>query len=178
MSRIVLSMLAEDRPGIVEELSEVALENGANWLESRMAQLAGQFSGLVLMEVSDDRQTDLLDALHHWAADDVQILIKQGTSRDLESPGAGVTISLDGADHPGLVHQLSELLASHDVNIVELETDQHAAAMSGQPIFTAQIQAVLPTELSVQALGDALGNLAEELMVEIRMQHRDISVTA
>ena len=42
-----------DRPGIVSKLSAQAQRFGANWSGSRMASLAGQFAGIVHLEVPD-----------------------------------------------------------------------------------------------------------------------------
>jgi glycine cleavage system regulatory protein len=43
---LIITFIAEDRPGVVEQLSEVVEANGGNWLESRMAHLAETFAGV------------------------------------------------------------------------------------------------------------------------------------
>ena len=48
---LVLTVLGNDRPGIVEQLSDCVLEAGANWEESRMAHLSGKFAGLLRVSV-------------------------------------------------------------------------------------------------------------------------------
>ncbi len=56
---LVITVLATDRPGIVHTLSETLRAHNANWIDSRMANLADKFAGLVQVSVP----TDQLDAL-------------------------------------------------------------------------------------------------------------------
>ena len=49
---LVVTVIGNDRPGIVERLSEVVLTAGANWEESRMARLAGKFAGILRISVA------------------------------------------------------------------------------------------------------------------------------
>ncbi len=48
MADLVLTLIGPDRPGLVEAVAEPIAAHGGNWLESRMAHLAGQFAGIVL----------------------------------------------------------------------------------------------------------------------------------
>ena len=44
-SYLVMTVLGNDRPGLVRSLADTVASHGGNWLESRMARLAGQFPG-------------------------------------------------------------------------------------------------------------------------------------
>ncbi|HAW24640.1 MAG TPA: glycine cleavage system protein R, partial [Pseudomonas sp.] len=44
MDHLVLTVIAEDQPGLVECLAKCIAEHGGNWLESRMSRMAGQFA--------------------------------------------------------------------------------------------------------------------------------------
>ena len=48
---LVVTAIGADRPGLVRQLSERAQGFGANWAGSRMANIAGQFAGMVHFEV-------------------------------------------------------------------------------------------------------------------------------
>ena len=50
MDHLVLTVFAPDKPGQVERIAQCIAEHGGNWLESRMARLAGQFAGIVRIE--------------------------------------------------------------------------------------------------------------------------------
>ena len=48
---LVLTIIGEDRPGIVESLAEIISDYSGNWLESSMSQLAGKFAGILRVSV-------------------------------------------------------------------------------------------------------------------------------
>ena len=56
---LVLTFVGDDRPGLVNAISEKVAASGATWLESRSVRLAGKFAGVVLISVPDDRLTEL-----------------------------------------------------------------------------------------------------------------------
>ena len=64
MSRtLVLTFMANDRPGLVEKLSEAVTQHGGNWLESRMAHLAEKFAGIARIDLPDEQLTPFSNAL-------------------------------------------------------------------------------------------------------------------
>ena len=60
-------MLGEDRPGLVESLASIIAAHEGNWSESRMAQLAGQFAGILRASVPDANAAALINALQGLA---------------------------------------------------------------------------------------------------------------
>src|SRR5690554_2410178 len=48
---IVLTVIADDQPGIIRTVSKVLAEHGGNWSQSSMSMLAGQFAGILLVSV-------------------------------------------------------------------------------------------------------------------------------
>ncbi len=52
---IVLTLVGPDRPGLVEAVSDIVVRHGGNWLESRMAQLAGQFAGVLRIDIPNEQ---------------------------------------------------------------------------------------------------------------------------
>src|SRR5512143_1931015 len=63
MIDLVLTLIGPDHPGIIDSVSEVVAAQGGNWLDSRMAHLAGKFAGVLCVEVADERATALEEAL-------------------------------------------------------------------------------------------------------------------
>ena len=51
MDHLVLTVIAEDQPGLVERIAQCISEHGGNWLESRMSRMAGQFAGILRVDV-------------------------------------------------------------------------------------------------------------------------------
>ena len=60
---LIVTVIGTDRPGIVSLLSDRAQGFGANWAGSRMANLAGQFAGMVHFEVPPQNAEPLAQAL-------------------------------------------------------------------------------------------------------------------
>jgi glycine cleavage system regulatory protein len=60
---LIVTVIGEDRPGIVDQISDVVLAAGANWEESRMARLAGKFAGILRVSVDPARAADLAAGL-------------------------------------------------------------------------------------------------------------------
>ena len=60
---LVLTVIADDREGIVEQISQTIIEHGGNWMESSMARLAGKFAGILMVEVEPAKHADLEQAL-------------------------------------------------------------------------------------------------------------------
>ncbi|MGB4246421.1 MAG: ACT domain-containing protein, partial [Pseudohongiellaceae bacterium] len=44
---LVLTIIGDDKPGLVELLSETIARHSGNWLESNMSHLAGKFAGIL-----------------------------------------------------------------------------------------------------------------------------------
>jgi glycine cleavage system regulatory protein len=168
MIDLVLTLIGPDQPGIVDSVSEVVAANGGNWLESRMAHLAGKFAGVLCVEVADERAAALEEALGRLEASGLKVVVERGAPVEIPRQRA-MGIELLGLDRPGLVHEISTLLAAHRINVEELITDRPAAAHSGDRMFHAHIRVVVPESVDVAAVRQGLERLAGDLMVEIRL---------
>jgi glycine cleavage system regulatory protein len=166
---IVLSIISDDHPGIVELLSELLTQHGGNWTESSMLSLAGKFAGIVLVSLPDEESDAFINGLRALEDSGMQILA-QNTRDVLPLEGAReFTLDLVGQDHPGIVHEITDVLADHNINVQELETHCQSASMSGETLFLAHARLLVPRETSLRKLQESLEDLANELMVEIKL---------
>lgn len=167
---IVLSVLSDDHPGIVESLSNALASNGGNWTESSMLSLAGKFAGILLAEVPEDRADAFIEAVEALAADGIRVVaeISQGSETPAES--RFVALELVGQDRPGIVHEITEVLARHSVNVQELETTVQSASMSGESLFLAHARVFIPSGTDMDKLREELEDLANELMVDLSLE--------
>jgi glycine cleavage system regulatory protein len=168
MATFILTAIGDDRPGLVSALSAPISAHGGSWERSQMSRLEGKFAGIVLVSVA----TANLDAL----AADLKALSAQGLAVTIErtdeaAPRESQRLQLEllGADHPGIVAEISAALADRDVSIEELSTDLREAPMAGGTLFEAQAVLLAPTGADTEALRSMLEGLADELMVEIRL---------
>ena len=60
---LVLTICAHDRPGVMKLISNTIAQCDGNWLESRMARLGGQFAGIVRVECSEEKLSQLRENL-------------------------------------------------------------------------------------------------------------------
>jgi glycine cleavage system regulatory protein len=166
-SFLVLTVIGPDRPGLVEVLSRTVADHGANWLESRMAHLAGHFAGMVRVSVPVQRADELASALR--ALEGLRVQVESASA----APGGdepAVVLDLLGQDRPGIVREVSHALATRGVNVEELETECESAPMSGETLFRARARLRLPPELPLDALRETLEKLADELMVDVALE--------
>jgi glycine cleavage system regulatory protein len=173
---LVLTVLGDDKPGIVEQLSDRIIAAGANWEESRMARLAGKFAGLLRVSVDADRADALAASLTTLGAGGLTVVVEP--SADSQA-GASRTLRLElvGNDHPGIIRDISRVLAQHQVNIEELETNVTSAPMSGEALFRARALLRIPSTITLEALVGRLEALAGELMVDLVVAHPEQSPT-
>jgi glycine cleavage system regulatory protein len=163
MATLILTIVGPDRPGLVRTLSEAIAAHGGNWIESRMARLAGQFAGIVTI----DADPALLAALPALEQDGLRIT---ATVTSAAAPTHGPRLSLEvvGNDRPGIVHDVSAVLAACGANIEELTTHVASGSFSGGALFRATIALRAPDDAAVDILRSGLERLGDEMMVDIR----------
>jgi glycine cleavage system regulatory protein len=167
MASLVLTAIGDDRAGLVSALADVVAAHDGNWERSQMAELAGKFAGIVLVTVPDARVDELTAALAPLAGVlDVQVHIGGEEITDAQH----FSLHLLGNDRPGIVRELSTVLATHGINIDELSTETWEAPMSGGVLFEADATLEAPADLDEATLRTALEAVANELMVEIELE--------
>ena len=168
MATFILTVVGDDRPGLVAEVSAPITAHGASWERSQMSRLAGKFAGIVLVEVADKRLDALVADLALLEAEGLQVVIERTQQPGL-SGSQRLRLELLGHDHPGIVAEISAALATRQVSIEELSTDVREAPMAGGMLFEAQAVLNAPPATSTDDLRSMLEGLAQELMVEIRL---------
>lgn len=168
MSAIVVTLIGPDRPGVVRAISDAATQHGANWTDSVMANFAGQFAGIVHLQVPAAHSQALQAALRGLESDTLHIQIAQAD--DAASAAAAprrIHLALIGHDRPGIIRSISTRLAAQGVSIDTMKTHIASGAMSGEQMFHLDAQLTVPQDLDTDALRDGLESLANELMVDI-----------
>lgn len=170
ITSIVLTILANDRTGLVSELSQIANHHSANWIDSKMSRLAGRFAGLVHLQVDQQHLSGLITALEALQTKGVQIQIDQ---KDVQSSPSStddtLTVELLGQDREGIIEDISQQLAKLGVNIIDLHTEQRVASMSNELLFFAQISVILPNTISAEDVQEQLEKMSDQLMVDINI---------
>jgi len=166
---VVMTVLGCDRPGLVSSLADTVARHGGNWLESRMARLAGQFAGIVRIECQETAVDALLAELHAPSAPGHPGLSVHAVREAVEAPLKRRTLTVDvmGHDRPGIVRELAAAIASAGGNVEELTTGLESAPMSGHPMFRAQGVVSIPENSEPAALITAIESLGGDLTVDV-----------
>lgn len=165
---LVMTVIGDDRPGLVESVSQAVAAHGGSWQESRMARLAGKFAGILRVEVPAGKVDALKAELRELATGGLHIIVESGYE-EVASQTRSLRLELIGDDRPGIVRDISHALAERGVNIEELETESTDAPMSGGLLFKATARVRLPEGGSIDDLREALEDLAHDLMVDIAL---------
>ncbi len=166
MALLILSVIGSDRPGLTQAIASAVLSAGGNWLESHLSQLGGLYVGSVLVEAGD---ADALRAA--VSAVDAQGLdVRIAPAVETTGPeGQAVAFSLVGQDQPGIVHQVTAVLAGLNANIEAFETRMSVEPYSGAPLFHLDARLRLPPALDAEAVKAALETISAEIMVDISL---------
>ena len=115
---LVLTVIGEDRPGLVETLADLITQHGGSWDESRMARLAGHFAGVVQIHLPETHADSFISAL--------STLPDQGLSASVVSSDWALAdvdhreswrLDLVSQDRPGIIREISSRLASLGVSV-------------------------------------------------------------
>ena len=76
VTHLVMTLIGDDRPGIVRSIADQVAADGGNWQESRMAHLAGKFAGIVLVAVHEPQTERLVAALRSLDTQGLRVLVE------------------------------------------------------------------------------------------------------
>lgn len=168
-SSLVLTVIGIDKPGLVEVISETVASHEGNWLESRMARLAGRFAGVLRVSVPAERTQALAAALSRLEERGLRVVVETSVEDEGAEPCRGLLLELVGADRPGIVRDISRVLAERGVNVDELASECSSAPMSGEALFRASARLRVPASLPLEELRSRLEALAHDLMVDVTL---------
>jgi glycine cleavage system transcriptional repressor len=162
----MLTLIGEDKPGIVAAITQALFEQGLNLGETSMLRLGGNFTVMMMVNGGDDEQV-LRERLK-------PVIEGQGMCLHIDPIEArlhqhllpNVQVTVSGADRAGIVAQVTAALAESGFNILDLESD--VAGTADQPVYIMQISGVV--DVPVEAVDAA--------MAPVRSQGVDINVTA
>lgn len=177
MTYFAVTAVGRDRPGIVAGVTAAFANLGCNLEDSSMTILRGQFAMMLVVDAPAGVGAADLDAALAGPAADLDLVV---TVRPAPDPGedaevdASWTVSVYGADHPGIVHGMTALLAERAVNIVDLSTRMVGTVDS--PVYAMVLEVTLPPGASPSDLEEALTAKAAELGVTCRLHPSEADI--
>ena len=174
---LVVTVMGPDRPGIVSLLSDRAQRYGANWAASRLANLAGEFAGMVHFEVPRENADALANALRGLESSGLRVNIAKSDGAGVPAGLRGVELELVGDDRVGIVSNLTRMLAARGISIENIHTEI-VGGKTAKPTFKVAAHLLVPVSLSLEDLEREIGVLANEMMVDIALGDRRPPSTA
>lgn len=168
---IVLTLTGKDKIGLVEQVTSLVVKRSGNVESSRMARLGGEFAMLMLVTVSDTEFPNLDKDFQGLRGEGYQVALMQ--TEDDSKKYAGwlpYEIEVTGADHEGIIHEISRHLAAQGINIENMDTSSAPAPMSGTPLFTMKGIVLVPPKLNFNAWSDALEEVGDKLNVSLKIE--------
>lgn len=171
---LIVTVIADDRPGLVDSLAATIGSHGGNWLESNMSQLAGKFAGILRVSVKSEAAQALADALHALSAGTAgfKVMVERVDAAAVGANGEAAerheqTIEIVATDRPGIVSEISKTLAELAINVESFTSLCEPAPMSSEALFRARAELSMPASIRRGELRARLELLADDLMVEI-----------
>ncbi len=165
---LVLTVIANDRPGLVGEIADTIADNGGNWIDSAMSRLGGEFAGIIHIVVADMEADRLERALEALGPSGISVSIRR--SGPVSSPeGTRAHVEVTGQDRAGIVREVANALAHQGVSVEDLRTRLFSGSMSGQSLFTATAEVIVPGNSTLETVREALETIAQDIMVDIEL---------
>jgi glycine cleavage system transcriptional repressor len=165
-----------DRPGIVAAVARVLADLGGNLEDSSMTILRGHFAMMLLVSLPPGVELAQVEQAIAPVAADLDLQVSVRPIRDDVTTAGTVgerwVLAVYGADRPGLVARVAEVLAAHQVNITDLES---RVIGEPEPVYAMHYEVQVPPS-TIETVRAALLSLAAELAVEISMHPDEADV--
>ena len=171
-TQVILIVTGSDRPGLTKALADAVHSAGGNWLESHLSRLGGKYVGSVLVELDAAALPELEAQVRKVDANGLRVSMVPAD--DEPQPGGNaLTVELVGQDRPGIVREVTAVLAALGVNIDSLATSTEHGAWSGEPLFRARAKVTLPPGVDQDDVQAALEGISGEVMVDFTVRKAD-----
>ncbi len=169
-TKLVISALGADRPGIIDELSNIIYNHDLNIEDSRMTVLGGEFAILLLVRGA----LSSLDALQSEVPEieqelQMSLLVKPTTEPDTTDNTIPYSVEVAALDHPGIVGNIAGFFSSRDINIVNLQTESYSAPHTGSPMFALHMTIGIPAETNIAQLRESFMDTCDELNLDAEL---------
>jgi len=166
MNNLVVSFICPDRPGIVENLSNLVKKHHGNWQTSSLHHLSGFFTGVIEISISAEHANPLLDALLSLPEFKCNIEVVVPAKAINSEADSNFVLELTANDRTGIIQEISAIIHHQDGNLIKLVSQQSSAPHSGQDLFKATATISVDANV-IEQLISALEGLADDLMVDI-----------
>jgi glycine cleavage system transcriptional repressor len=174
---VAVTAVGADRPGIVAAVTAVLVEQGCNLEDTSMTILRGHFAMMLVVDAPPGLAPSDLEAALVAAAGAFELVVTvRPIDEEVSASPAGEpwTVSVYGADRPGIVHGVASLLAAEGVNIVDLAT--RVIGDPSQPVYAMVLEVTVPPSVDPVDLDTRLKALLADLGVDGSLHPADADI--
>ncbi len=165
MKSVVITIVGNDKPGLIESLAKTVYQHKGNWLSSNFSHMSGHFAGFAEVHIPEAEESALVDALSQHP--DLNVVLCEGKETEASSCDL-ITVDIVGNDKAGIVQELTGVLNQFNLNICSFDSKCGSAPNWGSAIFKARAQVEIPKDFDVDQLKESLESIANDLMVEVK----------
>ncbi|MCP3849924.1 MAG: glycine cleavage system protein R [Gammaproteobacteria bacterium] len=170
-NQLVISAIGSDRPGIVNELSQLIVNNNGNIDDSRMTVLGGEFAIILLISAPNDELKTIEEILKDNSDSlKLSIITKQTANDSLTDKKIPYIVEVLAMDNPGIVYKLTDFFSSREINIQSLQTDRYPAPHTGTQMFAIEMVITVPQTIIINDLRDDFLDLCEDMNLDASIE--------
>lgn len=171
-----LSAVGDDRPGIVAGVTGSLVRLGCNLEDTSMTVLRGRFAMVMIVAGPESLDAAAVESELRSEAERLALAVwVQDLAENVPGAAEGDswTVSVHGADRPGIVHEVARTLADAGANIIDLST----RVLAGEPqVYAMLLEVLVPAGVEGAELARRLDGLAEKLGVACSMHPSDTDI--
>lgn len=174
-NQLVISAIGSDRPGIVNDLSQLIVNNSGNIDDSRMTVLGGEFAIILLISASENELSNIEKILNEKSSEfELNIITKQ-TNNTIANDSAldkkiPYIVEVLAMDNPGIVYKLTDFFSTREINIQSLQTDRYPAPHTGTQMFAIEMVITVPQSIIINDLRDDFLDLCEDMNLDASIE--------
>lgn len=167
MGLLAITVLGHDRPGIIADATSAIAELGGNILDSSMTLLRGHFAWMLITDIAAGAD-EVQGRLAFLSEQGLVVSVLPVPPEEHRVSGDQFMLTVHGADRPGIVAELTGVLAVHGGNITDLST-----RLGSGGLYLLVVEVEIPHDVDVVSLGSALAQKAQSLGVDASLRAGD-----
>ena len=158
---LAVTVVGNDRPGIVAAVAKVLFDLGCNLEDATSTILRGHFSMMLVVRAPEGVDAGAVDERLRAVGSELDLIVSARPVEDAlaGSPAPTHMVSVYGADRPGIVYRVADLLAASGSNITDLTS--RLIGSEEQPVYAVMMEVALTdperTVAELEALRTELG---------------------
>ncbi len=177
MKKLIISVLGQDRPGIIAAVSQVLFDHDFNIEDVSQTILQSSFSSIFIVIGPDSSDPEALTLALQNATKEMNMhyyvrQLDETQAKWTTKPCESFVITTRGPDQKGLVAKVTRVLADHNVNVSQLKAVFRGGDEPDRNVMIYEVD--IPADIDQKKLRSALRNKGDELNLQISIQHKDV----